>query len=139
MKAVPMAKIAGMKTKPTQPLQTGVAVRSAAIAARASIKVKAAFSDAGPSEKGKPMPNIEEAMLFKIAAKGCAALRGGVTASVKVIALGGRKRAITATTTNPASSHCPEIRGTRLAPKKPPARMAGERHATCLRSVFVKS
>ena len=55
--AAPMAKSAGMKTNPTQPLHAGVAVRSAAIAARASIRVKAAFSDALPSERGKPMPN----------------------------------------------------------------------------------
>ena len=55
--AAPMAKRAGMKTKPTQPRQAGGAVRSAAIAARASIRVKAAFSDAVPSERGKPIPN----------------------------------------------------------------------------------
>ena len=85
------------------------------------------------------MPNREETTLFKIAAKGCARLRGGVTASVKVMAVGGRKRAITAVTANPASSQCPGIRGTRLAPKKAPARMAGESHATRLRSVFVRS
>ena len=81
-----MAKSAGRKTNPTQPRHAGVAVRSAAIAARASIRVKAAFSDALPSERGKPMPKAEDTALFKIAAKGCARLRGGVTASVRVMA-----------------------------------------------------
>ena len=80
------------------------------------------------------MPNRQETALFKIAAKGCAGLRGGVTASAAVMAGGGRKRAITAVTANPASSQGPGIRGTRLAPKKAPARMAGESHATRRRS-----
>jgi negative regulator of sigma E activity len=134
-----MAKSAGRKTKPTQPLHAGVAVRKAAIAARANIRVKAAFSDALPSERGKPRPKAEDTALFKIAAKGWIGLRGGVTASVRVIVDGGRKRAITAVTANPASSQGPGTRGTRLAPKKAPAKMAGESQATRRRSVFVRS
>ena len=99
-----MAKRAGIKTSPTQPLHAGVAVRRAAIAARANIRVKAAFSDALPSERDKPMPKAEDTALFKIAAKGWIGLRGGVTAGVRVIVDGGRKRAIKAVTANPASS-----------------------------------
>ena len=94
--AAPMAKRAGVKTKPTQPRQAGGALRSAAIAARASIRVKAAFSAAAPSERGKPIPNRQETTLLKIAVKGCAGLRGGVTASVRVMlpAAGARERSL---------------------------------------------
>ena len=79
-------------------------MRSADIAARASIRVKAAFSAAAPSERGKPFRNRQETTLLKIAGKGCAGLRGGVTASARVTSGGRRKKTITAVTANPASS-----------------------------------